>query len=75
MEKFGLFDLFAALAGTGKDAAAPDDAAPRDDEPRAALPKEERAQGVFTAEERKRRAQEALLRHEAISRRIGKGKK
>ncbi len=72
MEKFGLFDLFSALAGalgeTPQEApAAPEKSAPAPE--KSAVPAQT---GVFTAEERRRRAEEAILRHEAISRRIGR---
>lgn len=73
MEKFGLFELFAALAGAGKEAPggkAEPQGGHAQEPPQGSAP-----QGVFTAEERRRRAQEALLRHEALSRRIGRGKK
>ena len=77
MEKFGLFDLLAALAGgqgNGEETPDAEKGAPPAAEERGARPPEREpaqgAQGVFTAEERRRRAEEALLRHEEISRRI-----
>lgn len=69
MEKFGLFDLLAALAGGRQEEE------PARQEPPAPEQNGEGQEGIFTAGERRRRAQEALLRHEQISRRIDRRKR
>lgn len=75
MEKFALFRLLDALAGLAPPAADPPQEAPREgatQEP----PAEGGAQGgVFSGEERRRRAEQLLARHDAISRRIDRRKK
>ena len=80
MEKFALFRLLDALTGLAapqESAGAQDSqesAAPpaRDPQESAAPPAQGGAQGagVFTEEQRRRRAEQLLARHEAISRRI-----
>lgn len=71
MEKFGLFDLLAALMGEAEPAPPP----PAGKEGKTEPAPPPRAQGVFSPEERRRRAEEALLRHDTLSRRIDRRKK
>lgn len=73
MEKFGLFRILDALAGLSP----PAQSAPQAEQ---SAPQEPPAQdapqaGAFTGEERRRRAEQLLARHDAISRRIDRRKK
>lgn len=86
MEKFGLFRLLSALTGEiaaekeapdarsgGADAGAADGAGAASEalaQPAGGAAAGAGAGGIFSGEERRRRAEQILARHEAVSRRI-----